>query len=90
MERLKHSDLITFFSQITGAGEPRRSGTYDSNFVTVGLWFDLGFPIGMSIVPIRNKSFKSAYAYRFALNAADTFTLALILLGAHSAADSRE
>ena len=89
MQRLENGNLVTHTSQIACAGQTGRACTNDGNLVTVG--FRLYCLLGAVFARIvRNETLQTADGYRLALDAADTVTLALALLRAYTAADSRQ
>ena len=89
MQRLEYGNLVTQASEVAGAGQTRRACTNDGNLVTVG--FRLYCLLGAVFARVvGNKALQTADGYRLALDAADTVTLALALLRADTAADSRQ
>ena len=86
---LKNSHVIAHFSKIPRAGKARGAGTDHSHFLSLlfrgSFRFDPVFPR-----PVGHKALQLADGNGLALNASDTFSLALAFLRADAAADRRQ
>ena len=86
---LINSNLISLLRKISCAGKTGRTGADNCNSVSVACGF-YGFFGAEGIVPIGNKSFKSADANALALDSSYTLRFALCFLRTNSAAYRRE
>ena len=90
VECFKDGDVVAHLTQITCAGEAGRAGADDRDAVTVGFGgLDLVLYFLVHVV-VGDKALEAADADALALNAANALTLALFLLRANTAADSRQ
>ena len=89
VQRLENGNLVTHASQIACTGQTGRACTNDGNLVTVGLRLYCLFGAVFARV-VGNEALQTADGYRLALDAAHAVTLALALLRAYTAADSRQ
>ncbi len=89
MERLKYCHLIAKLSQIAGTGKPRGAGADDSYLVAIGLIRLCRLDIMLKRI-VRNKTLQLSDGNRVALDAADTFALALGFLRTDTPADCRQ
>ena len=87
VESLEDGDVIAHLAQIARAGEGSRAGADDRDTVTVGLGsLDLILDFLVHVV-VGNKTLEAADADALALDAAHALALALLFLGADTAAD---
>ena len=87
MERLKNGHLISHLGQVSCTGKPCRAGTDDSHLHAVGL-IRLCRYKSMLPGPVSHKTLQLSDGNRLSLDAADTFSFTLALLGAHTSAHS--
>ena len=89
MEGLENGHLVAHFRQIAGAGQACGAGTDHSHLLAVGFLRFSGYKAVLP-GPVGHKALQLADGDRLALDSADALALALALLGAHAAADSRK
>ncbi|CAN4044631.1 Bacterial mobilisation domain-containing protein, partial [Dysosmobacter welbionis] len=88
VQRLEHGDVIPLPGQIAGTGQARRAGAYHSYLVAVALRHGGSAALmAVGIVIVRHKPLQTADAHGLTLDAPDALALALVLLGADTAAD---
>ena len=89
MKRLEDCHIVAHFCQIAGAGQACRTRTDHRHFMSVfvirRLWTD-----AVRSRPVGCKSLQLADRHRISLISANTFSLALALLRAHTAAGRRK
>ena len=86
MQGFIYRHLPAALGQISGTGEPCGAGANHRGTLSLGGWM-LGHGGAMLHGPVGHKAFQPADTHRFALDAADTFALALGFLGADASAD---
>ena len=90
VECLKNGNVVAHLAQIACAGEAGRAGADDRDAVTVGFGgLDLVLDFLVHVV-VGDKALETADTDALALDAANALTLALLLLRANTAADSRQ
>ena len=87
MEGLEDGHVIAHLAEVARAGQARGAGADDGDLMAV-LDRDGGFGLILAgHVPVGDKALETADADAFALDAADALRLALLFLGADTAAD---
>ena len=89
MESLEYSYVIALLCKVACAGKTRRTRADNSSLVTVGSGLLCG-SLRLSVMPVSYKALQSADSDGLALFASYALALALCLLRAYSAADSRK
>ena len=89
MKRLKNRNIITKLCKISGTSQTCRTGTDDSNLMSVWLSCLLRLDSILSC-PIRYKTLKLTDCNRISLDSADTLALTLALLWTYTSADCRK
>ena len=88
VEGLKYSDVVSLPGQVAGAGQSRGAGAHHSHLVAVALRHDGSAAlVAVGVVVVGHEPLQAADAHRLTFDATDALALALVLLGADTAAD---
>ena len=86
MESFQHGDVVTHLHQVRSAGQAGRAGAQHCHFMAVGRHF-LGLFGAVLHVVVGAEALQAANGHALALDAPHAFALALVFLGADTAAD---